>query len=137
MKKVKLMINNRIVAAEEGTSILQAARGAGYDIPTLCYVEGVSAPGSCRVCLVEVERNGNKSLLASCVSLVEEGLKVYTESPRARHARKRVVELLLSEHNRVHQLPAEPQLRAAEPGGSPAPEKNPPGRGTHRTPCGR
>lgn len=98
MKKVKLMINNRPVVAEKGTTILQAARSAGYDIPTLCYLEGVSAPGSCRVCLVEVERNGNKSLLASCVSPVEEGLKVYTESPRARHARKRVVELLLTEH---------------------------------------
>lgn len=100
MEKVKLWINNRLVEVEKGTNLLEAARNSGVDIPSLCYLKGVSAPGSCRVCLVEVERNKNRSLLASCVSPVEEGLKVFTDTPRVRHARRRVVELLLSEHKR-------------------------------------
>lgn len=98
MKKIELWINNRPVEAEKGANILDTARKAGYDIPTLCYLKGVSAPGTCRVCLVEVERNKNKTLMASCVSPVEEGMKVFTDTPRVRHARRRVVELLLSEH---------------------------------------
>lgn len=100
MKKVKLWINNRLVEVEKGTNLLEAARSAGVEIPSLCYLKGVSAPGTCRVCLVEVEKNKNKSLQASCVSPVEEGLKIFTDTPRVRHARRRVVELLLSEHKR-------------------------------------
>lgn len=100
MKKIQLLINNRPVQAEAGANILDAARDAGYDVPSLCYLKGVSAPGTCRVCLVEVEKNNNKTLVASCVSPVEEGMKVYTDTPRVRHARRRVVELLLSEHKR-------------------------------------
>lgn len=100
MGKLKLWINNRLVEAERGTNILEAARSAGIEIPSLCYLKGVSAPGTCRVCLVEVEKNRNRSLQASCVSPVEEGLKVFTDTPRVRHARRRMVELLLSEHKR-------------------------------------
>lgn len=100
MEKLKLWINNRLVEAEKGTNILEAAKSAGIEIPSLCYLKGVSAPGTCRVCLVEVEKNKNKSLQASCVCPVEEGLKVFTDTPRVRHARRRVVELLLSEHKR-------------------------------------
>lgn len=100
MEKIKLWINNRVVEVEKGTTILEAARSSGVQIPTLCYLKGVNEPGTCRICLVEVEQNQKKSLKASCVSPVEEGVKVYTETPRVRHARRRVVELLLSEHKR-------------------------------------
>ncbi|OPX86506.1 MAG: NADP-reducing hydrogenase subunit HndC [Pelotomaculum sp. PtaB.Bin104] len=101
MEKIKLIINNRPIEVEKGTNILEAARSADIEIPSLCYLKDVCASGTCRVCLVETEKNKRKSLQASCVSPVEEGLKVFTDTPRVRHARRRVVELLLSEH--VHE----------------------------------
>ncbi len=92
----KLMIDNVPVEAADGTSVLEAARKAGIKIPTLCYLENVQAIGACRVCLVEIE--GAKTLAASCVTPVAEGMKVQTNSKRVREARRTVVELLLSEH---------------------------------------
>ena len=80
----------------EETTILHAARGIGVHIPTLCYLEGVQAIGACRVCLVEVE--GAKTLVASCVTPVSDGMKVHTNTRRVRQARRTVVELLLSDH---------------------------------------
>lgn len=100
MEKVKLTINGRPVEAEKGINILEAARGGGIEIPSLCYLKGISAPGTCRVCLVEVEKNKSRSLIASCVSPVEEGMQVFTDTARVRHARRRMVELLLSDHKR-------------------------------------
>jgi len=100
MEKIKLLINNRLVEVEKGTNILEAARSVGIEIPSLCYLKDVSASGTCRVCLVEVEKNKKRSLQASCVSPVEEGLKVFTNTLRVRHARRRMIELLLSEHKR-------------------------------------
>jgi NADP-reducing hydrogenase subunit HndD len=93
---VKLTINNKPVEVPEGTSVLEAARGAGIRIPTLCYLENVQAIGACRVCLVEIEKA--KTLVASCVMPVAEGMVVHTNSKRVRDARRAVVELLLSEH---------------------------------------
>ena len=92
----KLTIDNIQVEVPEGTTILNAAEQAGVKIPTLCYLKDVQAIGACRVCLVEVE--GAKALIASCVMPVSEGMKVHTNSKRAREARKMVVELLLSDH---------------------------------------
>lgn len=100
MEKINFWLNNRAVEVEKGTTILEAARSSGIHIPTLCYLKGVNEPGTCRVCLVEAEQNQKKSLKASCVTPVEEGMKVFTDTPRVRHARRRVVELLLSEHKR-------------------------------------
>ena len=100
MKKVKLWINNRLVEVDQETNILEAARSVGIEIPSLCYLKGISTPGSCRVCMVEVESNNNRTLKASCVTPVEEGLKVFTDTALARHTRRRMVELLLSEHKR-------------------------------------
>jgi iron-only hydrogenase group A len=77
--------------------VLEAARSLGKRIPTLCYLEGVQAIGACRVCLVEVE--GAKTLVASCVMPVAEGMKVHTNTRRVREARRTVVELLLSDHD--------------------------------------
>ncbi len=89
-------IDNVKVEVPEGTSILDAAQKAGVGIPTLCHLKDVQAIGACRVCLVEVE--GSKTLVASCVMPVSEGMKVHTTSRRVREARKTVLELLLSEH---------------------------------------
>jgi NADP-reducing hydrogenase subunit HndD len=94
---IKLTINNIPVEVSQGTMILSAARKAGIQIPTLCYVEGLEAIGACRVCIVEIE--GVYALAASCSMPVSEGMKVLTNSRRVREARRMVVELLLSEHN--------------------------------------
>ena len=92
----KVTIDNAEVSVPEGTTILHAARKAGVRIPTLCYLEDVQAIGACRVCLVEVK--GAKTLVASCVTDVTEGMTVQTNSRRVREARRTVVELLLSDH---------------------------------------
>ena len=92
-----LTIDGQQVTVPEGTSVLNAALQVGVKIPTLCHMEEIHAIGACRVCVVEVE--GARSLAASCVMPVAEGMKVITQSARVREARRTVVELLLSEHN--------------------------------------
>jgi iron-only hydrogenase group A len=93
----RLTIDNQTVEAPEGVSVLKAAKTAGIKIPTLCYLEDVQAIGACRVCMVEIE--GAKTLMASCVTPVAEGMKVQTNSKRVREGRRMVVEMLLSEHD--------------------------------------
>jgi len=94
---VTLNIDNREVSVPENSTILEAAKKIGVNIPTLCtYSELNHAPGACRVCLVEVERARN--LVASCVYPVAEGMKVKTNSERVRKARQTVLEFLLSDH---------------------------------------
>ncbi len=92
-----LTIDNTSVEVAEGTSILEAAKQAGISIPSLCYLKDVQAIGACRACLVEVE--GARSLVASCVMPVSNGMKVKTNTKRVREARKMVIELLLSDHH--------------------------------------
>ena len=91
-----LTIDNKKIEVPEGTILLEAARQVGIHIPTLCYLENVQAIGACRVCLVEVE--GAKTLVTSCVTPAEEGMKVKTNTRRVRDARRTVVELILSDH---------------------------------------
>lgn len=93
---INLIIDNTPFRVNEGTTVLEACRQAGINIPTLCYLEKIQAIGACRVCLVEIE--GVKDLVASCVMPVSEEMKVHTNNRRVREARKVVVELLLSEH---------------------------------------
>lgn len=92
----EIRINGQSVTAREDDSILSAARRAGLRIPTLCNLPGLEATGACRVCMVEVE--GAPRTLAACATPVREGMVVRSNSPRARSARRAVVELLLSEH---------------------------------------
>jgi len=94
---ISLHINNIKVEVEEDTTILNAANKAGVKIPTLCYVEDKTPRGACRVCVVEVE--GAKTLVASCCTPAANNMKVFTNTKRAREARRSVVELLLSEHD--------------------------------------
>lgn len=98
-ESVGLYINNREVRVPRGTNLLEAARSMGINIPSLCYIKDLHQAGACRVCLVEVDAGGRQSLQASCVYPATEGIRVYTDSPRARRARKRVVELMLSDHD--------------------------------------
>ena len=95
-KMVNLKINDIPVAVPEGTTVLEAARAAGFKIPSLCYLKDVNEIGSCRICVVEVK--GARSLLASCVYPVSEGMEVYTNTPKVRHSRQLSLELILSNH---------------------------------------
>ncbi len=98
MKNVKITINNREMEVPAGTTVLEAAQTAGIDIPTLCFLKDINEVGACRVCVVEVE--GARTLQASCVLPVREGMAVNTNSKRVRNSRKTTVELLLANHNR-------------------------------------
>ncbi len=95
---VNLKINGRDVSVPEGYTVLQAAREAGIDIPTLCYLKDVSHTGSCRMCVVEIK--GARALQAACVYPVAEGIEVLTHSARVKRARKATLELILSNHDR-------------------------------------
>ncbi|MGI6216044.1 MAG: [FeFe] hydrogenase, group A [Coriobacteriales bacterium] len=94
---VNVTIDGKHVQVEEHTSILKAARQAGVQIPTLCYLEGINEIGACRVCVVEIE--GCQQLAASCNNEVSEGMVIHTNSPKVREARKTNVQLILSQHN--------------------------------------
>ena len=95
---VTLKINGIPVKAEEGMTIMDAAKLAGIDIPSLCYLKEINCIGACRVCVVEVK--GARSLVASCVYPVAEGLEVWTNTPKVRQSRQTTLELLLSEHHK-------------------------------------
>jgi len=97
MALVSLTIDKIKVEVEAGATVLEAAKKAGIKIPTLCaWTEIGHTPGACRVCVVEVD--GQRSLVASCVFPVSEGMVVHTSTDRVRAARKMVVELLLANH---------------------------------------
>lgn len=93
---VQLTINNIKVNAEEGMTILDAAKSVGIHVPTLCHMKGLTPTGACRICVVEVE--GMRGLIPSCAYPVYEGMSVETNSPRVRRARKTIVELLVENH---------------------------------------
>jgi len=95
---INLTINGKKISAEENSTILEAAKNNGINIPHLCYLEGIHEFGSCRICVVEVE--GAKTLQASCITKVTEGMVVHTNSARVRKARKVLYELLLSDHSK-------------------------------------
>lgn len=95
---VHLKINGIPVEVPEGSTILQAARAANIDVPSLCYLKDINCIGSCRVCVVEVV--GRKGFVASCVYPVEEGMEVLTNTPKVRASRKTTLELILSTHNK-------------------------------------
>lgn len=94
---VKLTIDNIAVKVPEGTTILEAARSIGLYIPTLCYLKDLNEIGACRVCVVELK--GREKLIAACNTVAEEGMVIYTNSPKVRRDRRIVVELILSQHD--------------------------------------
>lgn len=94
---VNVKINGIPVAVPAGSTVLDAAKKAGIRIPTLCYLRGLNEIGACRVCLVEVK--GARSLVASCVYPVNEGMEVTTNSAKVIESRKKTLELLMSDHN--------------------------------------
>ena len=93
---IKLRINGREIAAESGTTVLDAAQANGISIPHLCAAKGLSSYGGCRLCLVEVK--GKRGYVPACCTPVEENLDVITETPRLLELRRLTFELILSEH---------------------------------------
>jgi NADH dehydrogenase/NADH:ubiquinone oxidoreductase subunit G len=93
---INLKINNLDVQAEEGWTILDTARFYGLEIPTLCYKDGLSPWGGCRLCLVEIGKAPNTKLVSSCTYPAEEGLIVHTDTERVLKARRMMIELMLS-----------------------------------------
>ncbi len=98
MEMVTLTINGQSVSVPKDYTVLQAARQAGIDIPTLCYLKDINEIGACRMCLVEIK--GARALATACVYPVSEGMEVFTSTPRVRKARKTVLELMLSNHEK-------------------------------------
>lgn len=98
MEMVNIKINGEAISVPSNYTVLQAARQAGIDIPTLCYLKGVNEIGACRMCLVEVK--GARGLVTACVYPVNEGMEVLTNTEKVRVARKTVLELTLSNHDR-------------------------------------
>ncbi len=98
MDMVNVKINGVDYQVPKDSTILEAARYAGVDIPTLCYLKDINQIGACRMCMVEVK--GARSLCAACVYPVNEGMEVFTNSPKVQESRKMTLELLLSVHER-------------------------------------
>ncbi|MGN0503134.1 MAG: [FeFe] hydrogenase, group A, partial [Ruminococcus sp.] len=98
MDMVHLKINGIPVEVPSNYTILQAAKVAKIEIPSLCYLKDINCIGACRVCVVEVK--GRKGLIASCVYPVEEGMEVFTNTPKVRASRKTTIELILSTHHK-------------------------------------
>ena len=98
-EKVKVRIDGEVIAATAGQTILEVARANDKYIPALCYMEGLSAVGACRLCMVEV--SGVARLLPACTTPVQEGLAVDTTSPQLESYRKIALELLFAERNHV------------------------------------
>ena len=94
---VNLTIDGRQISVEENTTIMEAARSVGIQIPSLCYLKGINEIGACRVCVVELE--GKDRLITACNNICKEGMVIYTNSPKVRKDRRTTVELILSEHD--------------------------------------
>jgi len=93
---INLTINGLEVKAEEGWTILETAKFYGLEIPTLCYNEGLSNYGGCRLCLVEIGEKPNTKMVSSCTYPVTEGLVVHTDTKKVIQTRRMMIELMLS-----------------------------------------
>ncbi|MDR0884109.1 MAG: [FeFe] hydrogenase, group A [Oscillospiraceae bacterium] len=98
METVNIKINNMAASVPAGSTILEAARTIGIEIPTLCYLKEINEIGACRICMVEVK--GARSLVTACVFPVTEGMEVFTNTEKVRKSRKLTLELILSTHDR-------------------------------------
>ena len=95
---VTLTIDGVQVKAPKGTTILEAAKLAGIDIPTLCFLKEINEVGDCRMCIVEVE--GRRGFATSCIQTVEEGKVVHTHTPSVLEARQLILYINISTHSK-------------------------------------
>jgi NADP-reducing hydrogenase subunit HndD len=98
MEKVNITINGQKLQVPKNYTVLEAAKSANIDIPTLCYLKDINEIGACRMCVVEIK--GARSLQAACVYPVSEGLEIKTNTPAVRESRKVTLELILSNHEK-------------------------------------
>ncbi len=98
MEMVNITIDTRKIQVPKDYTVLEAARYANIDIPTLCFLKDINEIGACRMCVVEIK--GARSLQAACVYPVSEGLEIYTQTPKVRESRKVTLELILSNHDK-------------------------------------
>ena len=98
MENITIKINGREVSAPQGSTILEAARLAQIEIPTLCYLKEINEIGACRMCVVEVK--GARTLVTACVYPINEGMEVWTNTPKVIESRRKTLQLLLSDHDR-------------------------------------
>src|SRR5665213_2882211 len=94
-KTIPITLNGQTVEAQAGETLIQTAKRHGIEIPHLCYMEGMRPDGNCRACMVEIK--GERVLAASCCRAPQAGMEVTTDSPRALHSQKMVLELLASD----------------------------------------
>ncbi len=99
VRVVTLKINDRDLSARETESVLEVAREHGIRIPSLCFMEGLSVWGACRLCMIELKGSGR--LVAACATRVTEGMEVLTDTERLKKYRRMIVELLFAERNHV------------------------------------
>ena len=97
-KLVTLTIDGESIKVKEGTTILQAAKKVGIDIPTLCFLKDINEVGDCRMCIVEVE--GRRGFATSCIEKVKEGMVVHTHTPNVLEARRVILDLIISNHHK-------------------------------------
>ena len=97
-KTIHLTIDGKEIEVAEGMTVLEAARKVNIDIPTLCFLKDINEVGECRMCVVEVE--GRRGFATSCIQKVEEGMIVHTNTPKVIEARRLVLDLILSNHER-------------------------------------
>jgi NADH dehydrogenase/NADH:ubiquinone oxidoreductase subunit G len=102
---IRFKVNGQLVQAREGWTILETARQYGIHIPTLCFHPAVAAIGSCRLCVVEIQQNGRSRVAASCITPVQGGVEVLTDSEEVQNVRRWILEMLLAN------CPASRQIR--------------------------
>jgi len=102
---LRFTINGQAVQAREGWTVLETARQHGIHIPTLCFHPAVQPIGSCRLCVVEIQKNGRSQVVASCITPVQENVQVLTHSEEVENVRRWVLEMLLAN------CPASRQIR--------------------------
>ncbi|MGQ9608908.1 MAG: 2Fe-2S iron-sulfur cluster-binding protein [bacterium] len=96
MDTINVTLNGAPVIGSKGMTILELAKQNGIEIPTLCFMEGMSPTGSCRMCVVEVK--GSRTLVASCHTPIQPDMDIQTHSPKVLKARRTIIELLLANH---------------------------------------
>ena len=97
-KMINITIDGKQLSVEEGKTVLEAARQANIEIPTLCFLKDINEVGDCRMCIVEIE--GRRGYTPSCIQKVEEGMNIKTNTPALIEARRVVLDLILSNHDR-------------------------------------
>ncbi len=97
---INVKVNGAEVSAPKGTTVLEAARMANIDIPTLCYLKDINEIGACRICITEVDEGRGKRLVAACVYPISEGMQIFTNTPKVLESRKKTLQLILSTHEK-------------------------------------